>query len=291
MNPRLTRRAAIAGTGGLLLGAIAPYDVRAVETMAGGRLGFAMMDHGSGHISGNRLDERFALCSTFKLPLAALVLQAINRGELKRDSTIPVRRSDLVPHAPVAGPAVGSSLSVLALAEAAQTTSDNVAANLLMRELGGPAGVTRRLRALGDEVTRIDRWEPEMNRVSKDDPRDTSTPRAMAHTVAKLVLSDALKPESSALLVKWMEQTRTGMRRLRASVPKGWRVGDKTGTGQGPGMPNRVNDLAVVWPPKAAPLVFAAFYEAPGSFPDTRPQDEQVLADAMMVTLGPISGI
>jgi beta-lactamase class A len=291
MNPRLTRRAALAGTGGLLLGAIAPFDVRAVETMAGGRLGFAMLDHGSGRVSGNRLDERFALCSTFKLPLAGLVLQAIDRGELKRDARIAIRKSDLVPHAPVAGAAVGGSLSVLALAEAAQKSSDNVAANLLMRELGGPAGVTRRLRALDDKVTRIDRWEPEMNRVAGDDPRDTSTPRAMAHTVAKLVLEDTLKAESRALLVKWMIETRTGMRRLRASVPRGWRVGDKTGTGQGPGMPNRVNDLAVVWPPAATPLVFAAFYEAPGSFPGTRPEDEQVLADAMMVMLGPISGI
>lgn len=291
MDLGLTRRAALAVSGGLLAGAIAPFNLQAVESMAGGRLGFAMLDSGSGRLTGYRMDERFGLCSTFKLPLAGLVLQAIDRGELKRDARIAIRKADLVPHAPATGKAVGTSLPILTLAEAAQKSSDNVAANLLMRELGGPAGVTRRLRALGDDVTRIDRWEPELNQVSANDPRDTSTPRAMANTVATLLLGKALRPSSQALLARWMVDTQTGQHRLRAGVPRGWRAGNKTGTCQGPGMPNRVNDLALVWPPAAAPLACAAFYEAPGSFPATRPQDERVLADAMMVVLGPISGL
>ena len=285
MPQEITRRAALAGSGALLLTGMAPLNLKAVELKAGGRLGFAMLDTGNGKLLGHREDERFGMASTFKLPLAALVLQAAERRELDLDRLIAIDKADIVAHAPVTLPHVGKRLSIRRLAEAAQITSDNVAANLLIRELGGPDGVTRRLRALGDEVTRLDRWEPEMNQVIGNDPRDTTTPRAMVKTVEKLVLGNTLRPANRNLLVTWMVNTRTGEHRLRAGVPIGWKVGDKTGTGLMRDMPNRTNDVAVIWPPREAPLVVAAFYEAPPHSSRTRPNDEEVLAEAMRVAL------
>lgn len=281
----MTRRMALAGSGGLLLTGMAPLNLKAVEMMAGGRLGFAMLDTGNGKLLGHREDERFGMCSTFKLPLAALVLQAAERGELDLDKLIPITRADLVAHAPVTQTRVGRSMSIRELAEAAQLTSDNVAANLLVKQLGGPEGVTQRLRKLGDEVTRLDRLEPDLNQVVGADPRDTTTPRAMVSTVEKLVLGDALRPSNRQLLVTWMVNTKTGQHRLRAGVPTGWKVGDKTGTGLFREMPNRTNDVAVIWPPDEAPLVVAAFHEAPAHHPNSRLPGEAVLAEAMMVAL------
>ena len=290
MVASLTRRTALAGMGMTFLTGMAPLNLPAVERSAGGRLGFALLDTGNRKLLGHREDERFGMCSTFKLPLAALVFRAAERRELDLATLVPINKADLVSHAPVTEAHVGKSLSIQDLAEAAQLTSDNVAANLLMKKLGGPEGVTRRLRELGDDVTRLDRWEPAMNLVVGDDPRDTTTPRAMVHTVEKLVLGDALRPANRALLTTWMVNTKTGHQRLRAGVPTGWKVGDKTGTGINRAMPNRVNDVAVIWPPKKAPLVVAAFYEAPGHYPNTRAADEAVLKQAMVVALENLPG-
>jgi beta-lactamase class A len=285
MEIGLTRRGVMAASGGLMLGGMAPADLKGLESTVGGRLGFALLDTGSGKVTGHRLDERFGMCSTFKLLLAGAILKAADRGELRLDTQVPIRKADLVPHAPVTAPMVGKSLSIGELARAAQVTSDNVAANLLLKQLGGPAGFTGRLRAIGDKTTRLDRIEPHMNLVIGADPRDTTTPRAMAMSAAALVHGPVLKPASRALLAGWMEETRTGMRRLRAATPPGWRAGDKTGTGGAKGMPDRINDVAIFWPPNGAPLVVAAFYEAPGSYPRVRAQDEAVLAQAMQIAL------
>jgi beta-lactamase class A len=264
-----------------------PTDLATLERAEGVRLGLALLDTGTGTARGHRMDERFALCSTFKLPLAGLVLQAADRGEIGLGDAVPITAADIVPHAPVTEPNVGKTLTIRQLARCTQTTSDNAAANLLMRRLGGPYGVTQRLRALGDQVTRIDRFEPEMNRVTSDDQRDTSTPEAMAATVAKLVVGDHLTAAAREELAAWMVETKTGLRRLRAGAPARWRIGDKTGTGHGPDMPNRVNDIAVLWPPHRAPLVVAAFLEAPGGFDGIRPADEAILAKAMRLAIRP----
>ncbi|MFN7400021.1 MAG: class A beta-lactamase [Sandaracinobacter sp.] len=291
---RLTRRSLLAGVGGLVVAGAAPAPapsagpatLAALEAQTADRLGFALLDTGTGALTGHRLTERFALCSTFKLFLAGLVLQAAGQGELGLHDAVPITQADLVPPSPVVEPFVGKTLSLGQLAEGAQKTSDNAAANLLMRRLGGPHGVTQRLRAIGDQVTRIDRVEPEMNLVIGKDPRDTSTPEAMAQTTARLVLGDVLKPAARAQLASWMVDTQTGLQRLRAGVPTGWTVGDKTGTGYGPGRPTRVNDVAILWPPHRAPLVAAAFLELPSS-DGIGPEDEAVLASAMRLALQP----
>lgn len=238
----------------------------ALEKAHGGRLGVCVLDTGTRAMLHWRGDERFALCSTFKLLLAASVLQAIGRGELDAGAGIGFGETDLVPHAPVveANLRAGiTQMTALELAEAAQTTSDNVAANLLIRALGGPDALTAGWRARGDAISRLDRWEPELNEVAPGDHRDTTTPCAMARHVATLVGGDMLAPGLRGLLRRWLVDTRTGLGRLRAGLPPAWEAGDKTGTGVGTGLPNRLNDVAVAWPPGRAPLVIAAYYEAP----------------------------
>lgn len=256
-----------------------------LEAAAGGRLGVALLDAASGQLAGHRVDERFALCSTFKLLLAAAVLQACDQGRFQPDHWVAYGQADMVPHAPVTQANLArGGMTLLALAEATQITSDNPAANLLLRVLGGERGpqwLTAWLRGLGDQTTRLDRWEPEMNRVPPGEVRDTSTPAAIARTSARLLTGDVLSPASRDRLIDWMVATQTGSRRLRAGLPTGWRAGDKTGTGLHPSMPDQLNDVAIVWPPgRQTPWLIACYYAGPQrSKEGIRRQDEAVLAE------------
>lgn len=261
---------------------VAVQTLRALEAAHGGRLGVFVLDTGSGRTLAWRADERFALCSTFKLLLAGLVLHEHEAGRLDGEAAIEFSAADLVPYAPVIQARLDegvAALPALELARATQITSDNVAANLLTRRLGGPDAVTAGWRSLGDAVTRLDRWEPEMNRVLPGEERDTTTPRAIAQTTARLITGDLLSPAGRETLAQWLVDTRTGLRRLRAGLPAEWRAGDKTGTAYAEGMANKYNDVAVAWPPGRAPLVIAAYYEADGHHPGMRAQDEAVLAE------------
>lgn len=255
----------------------------ALEQKAGGRLGVAVLDCAGGALIGHRWEERFALCSTFKLPLAGVVLREADQGRLQLDRHLIYGPADMVPHAPVTSKHLAAGrMSIAALAEAAQTTSDNVAANLLLRELGGPAGLTVRLRELGDGETRLDRYEPQMNAVDvvhAGELRDTSTPLAMARTTDRLLNSDWLAPASRKRLAQWMIATDTGLKRLRAGFPAGWTAGDKTGTFTGPGIADKLNDVAIAWPLGRSPLIVSAYYESSGQHDRMRDQDQAVLAE------------
>jgi beta-lactamase class A len=230
--------------------------LQAIESRAGGRLGLAVLDTGNGRRWLHRADERFLLCSTFKLLLCAQVLERAARGEERLDRQLTFRRSDLVAWSPVTKKAVGRGhLSVAQLCEATMTTSDNTAALLLLRTQGGPAGLTRWLRAHGDTQTRLDRSEPDLNVADPTGAWDTTTPVAMADTVQRLCLGAGLPSTAQAQLQAWMKASTTGAQRLRAGLPTGWQIGDKTGTGDGVS-----NDVAIVWPPgQAAPWVVVAF--------------------------------
>lgn len=250
-----------------------------LERRAGGKLGAALVDTATGQTWAQHGNERFGLCSTFKLLLAAATLAQVDAGRWKLDERIAVGDLSRLGHAPVTRQAQGP-MRLDDLAQAAQMQSDNGAANALLRHLGGPAALTDWLRQLGDTVTRIDRYEPEMNHTPPGEVRDTTSPAAMAATVARLCTGAVLKPASRARLISWMEATQTGQRRLRAGLPKGWRAGDKTGTGFHASMPDRINDTAVFWPPQREPLVLACYYEGPARSSDwVRPQDEAVLAE------------
>ncbi|MEM7504836.1 MAG: class A beta-lactamase [Pseudomonadota bacterium] len=251
-----------------------------LEARTGGRLGVGMLQTDTGTVVHHRGDERFAMCSTFKLSLAALVLREAEFGNLSLDTFIAYTEADMVPYAPVTTENLDAGgMTVGALAEAAQKNSDNVAANLLIRELGGPAGFTEKLRATGDDTTRLDRYEPEMNLVPPGEVRDTTTPNAMASTVAGFVTGATLSTDNAALLRRWMEDTRTGLRRIRGGLPEGLPAGDKTGTGVGMGMANKYNDVAVVWPSDRGPLVIAGYFEADREYDSIRPEDEAVLEE------------
>jgi beta-lactamase class A len=267
-----------------------PQALAALEQRAGGRLGVAVLDTGSGTLLGHRQDERFGLCSTFKLALAGVVLRLIDQGRLKTDQWVPYTQADLQSYAPVAKQHLAQGgMTVQALAEATQTTSDNTAANLLLGLMGGPAGLTQHLRDLGDTTTRLDRVEPAMNLVPVGELRDTTTPAAMARTTAALLTGQALSPASRARLADWMVATQTGLKRLRATLPPGWRAGDKTGTAMAPGMVDKYNDVAIFWPPAhtgRAPVIVTAYYDtAKAHEQGIREQDEAVLAEVGRLAL------
>lgn len=253
----------------------------ALEARAGGRLGAFVLDTASGRMTGHRYIEAFAMCSTFKLALAAAVLQSADQGRLNLEMELPYTTADIVPHAPVTGPNLAKgSMRIIDLAEAAQKTSDNVAANLLIRHLGGPAAVTAIFRSWGDDVTRLDRYEPEMNNVPPGEKRDTTTPRAFAQLMATLLTTDRiLKTASRDILVQWMVDTDTGMKRVRGGLPASWKSGDKTGTANSAKFNNKTNDVAIFWPPARPPVIVTAFYEADGKYDEIRASDQAVLAE------------
>jgi len=275
----LTRREVLAG-GALLLAprglsawAAEPAPdgfaerVREIETRVGGRLGVAALDTGTSRRLTHRAEERFPLCSSFKWLLAAQVLARVDAGEESLDRVVRYGPDDLLEYAPVAREHVDSGgLTVAELCDAAVRRSDNTAANLLLATVGGPEGLTTFLREIGDPATRLDRTEPSLNQVGAGDERDTTTPEAMVADLRTLLLGDALSPPSRELLVDWMVASTTGKARLRAGLPSGWRVGDKTGT-CGHGV---ANDVAIAWPPGVrAPILVAAYLaEADASYED-----------------------
>ena len=230
-------------------------QLQTLEAEARGRLGVHILDTADGATYGYRADERFQTLSSFKFLASALVLHRVDRGLESLDRRIPITPADIITWSPVTEKHVGGpGMSLAALCEAAITTSDNAAANLILDSYGGPAALTAYLRTLGDSVTRIDRHEPELNVKHPDEPMDTTTPRAMVMNLHKLVLGDALSAASRALLTKWLEGNTTGGKRLRAGLPDTWRVGEKTGTFQ-----TDANDSGVVWPPERAPLIVSAY--------------------------------
>jgi beta-lactamase class A len=245
----------LGGCASLATGPATDARFAALERDLNGRLGVFALDTGSGRTLGYRQDERFAMLSTFK-PIAAaavLSLAAKEPGFLQR--RIRYTKADLVTYSPVTEKHLDDGMTLEQLCAAAVIYSDNSAANLLMRETDGPSGVTRFARTIGDTTFRLDRWETSLNSAIEGDPRDTTTPAAMVNTLRKLVLGDALPARGRALLTGWLLACATGAERIRAGVPAGWRVGDKTGTGAF----GSANDVGVIWPTSGAPIVLAIF--------------------------------
>jgi beta-lactamase class A len=227
----------------------------AVDRQARGRLGIGVLDLANGARFSLRGGERFPMCSTFKFPLSAAVLHAAERGRLSLDRRVPIRRTDIIANSPVTERHVGGAMRVVDLCHATMTTSDNAAANLLLPLIGGTDGFNAFLRAAGDRVTRLDRVEPHLNEGTPGDPRDTTTPDAMLATMHAVLFGRTLSPASRQRLIGWLVANTTGGTRLRAGLPRGWRVGDKTGTGE-----TSANDVGVLWPrPGRAPILVTSY--------------------------------
>ncbi|MDP3747828.1 MAG: class A beta-lactamase [Phenylobacterium sp.] len=242
-------------------------EFETLEAHGQGRLGVAVLDTQTGERLAWRGDERFPMCSTFKALAAAQVLTRVDRGKDQLGRRIVFSAADLVAYSPATKPHVGApGMTLGALCEAAVTLSDNTAANLMLKGLGGPKGFTAWCRSIGDPVTRLDRWETAMSESAPGDPRDTTSPSAMVETLRKLTLGDVLTPASRARLTAWLVANQTGDARLRAGLPKTWKVGDKTGSG-GHGT---TNDIAVLWPPNRRPIVVAAYLTGSKGGPDAR---------------------
>ncbi len=240
--------------------------LKALEDQPGvTRIGVAAVDLATGKTLSHRGGERFAMCSTFKWVLAGLVLTRVDAGSEDLERGVPYAKEDLVTYSPVTEKFVeAGSMSVRDLCAAAVEISDNTAANLLLATLGGPAGFTDGVRAAGDQVTRLDRWELELNNFVPGDPRDTTTPVAMMALMQTFLFGSVLSRASRDLLRGWMIGARTGFKRLRAGVPEGWIVGDKTGTNT----TNSSNDVAFALPaadqpPAHGPLLIVSYLNMP----------------------------
>jgi beta-lactamase class A len=266
----LDRRAAlIGGTALLLTGASPPAaansaarvaDFRALERRAKGRLGAYVLDPVSGVKFGWRENERFTHCSSFKMSLAAMLLAKADQNEIDLAEVLHWTTADMLSVSPITEARIDTGLAVEDLARAALVTSDNTAANVLLRRFGGPAQLTRFWRSIGDDVSRLDRYEPELNQTPPGTELDTTTPAAMAATTAALIHGKTLSPASRAKLKAWMREVKTGHDRIRSGFPAGWDSGDKTGTGIGKTKHTYV-DLAFGGPAGRVPLIVTAYFE------------------------------
>ncbi len=228
---------------------------REIESRLGARVGLAVYDMGRGTNWLYHADEHFPLTSTFKAVACSALLHQVDTGQTTLDHTVRVTQSDLLPYAPVMGKLVGQEVSLADTCSAALRLSDNVAGNKVLESIGGPKGLTEFLRSIGDPTTRLDRWEPELNEATPGDPRDTTTPSTIANTLRTLVLGNALSPASRIQLTAWLVADEVGGPLLRASLPRDWRIADRTGAGDH----GSRGVIAVIWPPERAPIVAAIF--------------------------------
>ncbi|BCF97914.1 beta-lactamase [Paraburkholderia sp. PGU19] len=251
-----------------------------LEASSGGRLGVAALNTADGSYVGYRESERFPMCSTFKLLVVALVLKRSMAERSLLDERVRYDDADLVANSPVTKRRVGEGMTIGELSAAALQHSDNTAAKLLLTAVGGPEVLNQFALSIGDEWFDLLRGEPEVNASVPGDMRDTTTPRAMMLDVQKLLLADdVLGPQQREQLKAWMLGNVTGAARIRAAVPgSGWLVADKTGSGDY----GTANDVAVVYPPSAAPFVVAVYFT--GVMPkQTLPRDEVVVEAARIV--------
>jgi beta-lactamase class A len=263
MTGWMTRRTALLGLmslSGLPVlahenGLIPKVSFEAIEVSLRGRLGVYVLDTETGRSSGWGEDDLVPLNSTFKLLLSGIVLKRADAGIESLDRREPVEASDLVSWSPVLERRVGQTMSIEELCRATMTQSDNAAANLLLRTMGGPHGLTMALREIGDATTRVDRFETELNDVTPGDERDTTTPFQMVRNLDALLRGDLLSAPSRSMLLSWMVENRTGDDRIRAGTPSGWIAGDRTGTGRN----GETSTVAAIYPPERQPLIMAVY--------------------------------
>ncbi|WP_370585194.1 class A beta-lactamase [Nocardia sp. XZ_19_231] len=253
-----------------------------LEAKYGARLGLSVIDTGTGATVNYREGERFPMASTFKGLACGALLQAHPLSTGYFDQVIHYTAADIVVNSAETEKHVDTGMTVSAICHAAITVSDNTAGNLVLRLLGGPAGFTAFLRTLGDDVSRLDRWEPELNTAVPGDERDTTTAAALAADYRALVLGTTLADPERAQLTDWLLASATGAKRIKAGLPTDWKVGDKTGS---PAYGSAL-DVAIAWPPGRAPLVLAVLTTKPDQ--NAEPSNELV-AEATKIAVAEIN--
>jgi beta-lactamase class A len=238
--------------------ASAQRTLKDLHKRIGGRLGVHILDSQSGRRIGHDDNARYAMASTFKLPLAAALLWQVDHGAFPLSRTMAISKADLRPSSPAVEAKLAAGATAMTISElcaAVVVQSDNAAANVLLAGIGGPAGFTQFMRSIGDKSTRLDRNEPDLNENRPGDERDTTTPRAMVDSLLRIFTQDVLSLTSRAMLIDWLSASRTGLDRVRAGLPKSWPAGDKTGTGAN----GAFNDLCLVYPPQRRPIFVAVY--------------------------------
>ncbi|RSO12468.1 class A beta-lactamase, partial [Streptomyces sp. WAC 06725] len=236
--------------------------LRALEREHQARIGVFALNLATGASLLHRAHELFPMCSVFKTLAAAAVLRDLDHDGSQLARVIRYTEADVTKsgHAPVTKDHIATGMTIRDLCDATIRYSDNCAANLLLRELGGPTAVTRFCRSLGDPVTRLDRWEPELNSGEPDRRTDTTSPYAIARTYQRLVLGNALNRPDRALLTDWLLRNTTTLTTFRTGLPKGWTVADKSGGGDTYGTRN---EAAIAWTPDGAPVLLTALTHKP----------------------------
>lgn len=258
--------------------------VQDIESRLSARVGVSVIDLETGDVWSHKGDELFPTNSTFKAFLCAAVLDAGDSGKTDLERSVTIQKSDLVTYSPVTEKRVGGEgFTIEELCEVTVTTSDNAAANLVMKEIGGPQALTGYLRRIGDQMTRADRWEPDSNTGIPGDERDTTTPTAAADTLKKLVLEDTLEAGSRKKLTGWLVGNKVGNSTLRAGIPPSWKIADKTGAG---GNGSR-NNIAVVWPDGRKPVVIAVYITQTTASFDARNKAIAEIGSALAQSLQP----
>ncbi|WP_442852972.1 class A beta-lactamase [Bacillus sp. UNC41MFS5] len=247
-----------------------------LENKYDARLGVYAIDTGTHRTVSYRPKERFAYASTYKALAAGALLQHYSIEQL--DQLVTYKSEDIVSYSPVTQLHVDTGMTLREVIEAAVRYSDNTAGNLLLEKLGGPEGFETALRQIGDNVTQVDRYEPDLNSAVPGDTRDTSTPKALATSLKAFAVSDLLPNEKRKILTDWMWGNSTGDALIRAGAPTGWEVDDKSGAGSY----GTRNDIAIVWPPNRAPIVIAVLSSRDAQ---NATYDNALIAEAAKVAL------
>ncbi|MBF8179323.1 class A beta-lactamase [Herminiimonas contaminans] len=257
----------------------AQEELKKIEARSGGRLGVSAINMATDNRVEYRAEERFPFCSTFKVMVAAAILQrsTSDASLLQKRNHYKKEDTDKSGYAPVTQKHLADGMTVSELCAATLQYSDNAAANFLMKELGGPAAITAYMRSIGDNVFRLDRWEPELNTAVPGDERDTSTPAAMESSLEKLALGSALPQAQREQLMSWLKGNTTGGKRMLAGVPRGWQVADKTGTGSY----GTTNDIGILLPPGGGALVTAIYFTQNGK--DAAPREDVIVSATRIV--------
>lgn len=259
--------------------------IGALESRNNADIGLYGVDLASGRTVAHRDGDRFAVCSTFKAYAVARVLQRAEQGELGLDDPVFIDPSTVVSHSPTTGPHAGGTLTLAQLCQAALQLSDNTAANLLLKAIGGPQAVTAFARSIGDGTTRLDRWETELNSAIPGDPRDTSTPRALGEGFRTLLTGTALGHAQRNRLEVWMRGNTTSGTSMRGGLPADWTTADKTGAGDY----GSTNDVGIAFAPDGRRLLLSVMTRTRSDDPKA-PNLQPLIAQVVATALPSLSG-